>query len=550
IDQQIVEQTEESLKTLNAESTDFGYRVAVTEFDSLEEFIAAIGGEERLSEEYKQFRDQLTGFEPNHDFRLTDTIEIDLKNTSINLRPYQRGGIHWLDWLRRSYLHGVLADDMGLGKTLQAVCTLRMGYEHTGNNQPSLIVCPRSVITHWDRELRRFFPQSRPYRYHGSQRELSVFYSTVPYIGITTYETLTNDIEHLSRLNFFYVILDEATYIKNPNAKRTQAIKKLNATHRLALSGTPVENSPSELWSIFDFLLPGHLGKYYTFKRVFEDKIASRESSATVRLGRKIRPFILRRLKEDVAKDLPKKIEIDEWCSLTEEQKQIYGAIQGRYKHVGEALRRGENVNILPLLTKLKQTCDHPRIITKDARPLHNRSNKFDWVVDKIEEIANLEQQVVVFTHFLDMLSLLESALVERKISFIRIDGSTTNRQELIDDFNSGQSTSALCSIKAVAHGINLTSANHVIHADRWWNPAVEDQATDRVHRIGQEQTVYVYRILTEGTLEERIDRLLESKRDLADQIIGATVKGTRKWTRAELLEILRPLDEFEDDSY
>ena len=315
----------------------------------------------------------------------------------------------------------------------------------------------------------------------------------------------------------------------------------------MALSGTPVENRPAEMWSVFDFLMRGHLGRYGTFTRVFENQITAGDKLAAERLGRRVRPFMLRRLKSEVAQDLPEKIEMDEWCELTEEQRQLYGLLQDQTKQLYFALSQGKDVNytasILPVLTKLKQICDHPALVTKNSRPLFRRSEKFDWVVEKIRMIKAQGEQVVLFSHFLDMLNLLETAVLQDKTSYIRIDGSTNNRQILIDEFNSGRKTVALCSLTATSYGINLQSANHVIHADRWWNPAIEDQATDRVHRIGQDRTVYVYRIMVQGTLEERIDKLLANKRQIAGQIVDAAGAGARQWTRAELLELLRPLD-------
>ena len=291
----------------------------------------------------------------------------------------------------------------------------------------------------------------------------------------------------------------------------------------------------------------GHLGRYGTFSRVFEGQIMAGDKQASERLGRRIRPFILRRKKEDVAKDLPEKITLTEWCELTEEQRQLYGGLQDEVKHVREALRNGEFVNytanILPILTKLKEICDHPAIVTHNPNPLYQRSEKFDWIIDKIEEIMQNSEQVVVFSHFLGMLGLIEKALVEKNIRYISITGSTNDRQSLIDNFNQGNARVALLSIMAAGHGINLTAANHVIHADRWWNPAVEDQATDRVHRIGQVHTVFVNHILTKNTIEERIDDLLNKKRYIADQIIGAAIEGPYKWTREELIELLRPID-------
>ncbi len=539
--------TAREIQELGAEPTVDGYRLPASQFASLEEFIQAIGGRAEVSAAYREFLDQLSGFRGDESYKLPAPFEQHLRNESVQLRPYQRAGAHWLHWLQTNHLHGILADDMGLGKTLQSICVLRQAYEETGCKQHSLIVAPKSVLGHWERELRRFYPKMQVYRYHGPKRRRQLLQADRPIAFITTYATVANDVEDLARTPFFYVILDEATQIKNPQARRSEATKALNAAHRLALTGTPIENRPAELWSMYDFLMRGHLGRYGTFSSQFEQAIMAGDHSAAERLGRRIHPFLLRRLKADVAKYLPEKIEINEWCELTEEQRQLYGALQDRAKVVRDALQRGEDVNyttnILPIITHLKQICDHPAIVSGQAVPIEGRSEKFDWIMDKIEEIAGSREQVVVFSHFLRMMDLLQASLADRQITCIRIDGSTNNRQKLIDSFNAKHATVALCSLRAAGHGINLTSASNVIHADRWWNPAVEDQATDRVHRIGQDRPVYVYRILTEGTLEERIDHLLQAKRGMADEVVGAAARGGMAWTREELLELLRPLD-------
>lgn len=547
VDQKSLEVVERGLSSLDAVPTDEGFRLPATEFASLQAFVEDIGGQGVLTEAYTAFLEQLTNFCGNPAFRLPEHIESRLRDKGLQLRPYQREGIHWMDWLGRNLLHGLLADDMGLGKTLQTICVLRLAYEREACNQHSLVIAPRSVLIQWERELRRCFPGIWVHRYHGPNRDSKVFRMKRLAIFITTFDTATNDIDILVKDPFFYVILDEATYIKNYNTKRAQAVKRINAAHRIALSGTPVENRPAELWSIFDFLMQGHLGRYGTFVRELEHRIMSGDLAASQQLGHRIRPFILRRLKEDVAQDLPEKIEMTEWCELTREQRQLYGGLQDALHQLRTALQQGKYVDytasILPVLTKLKQICDHPALVSKKKHPVYGRSEKFDWVVGKLDEIVAKNEQVVLFSHYLGMLDLFEIVLNEKNIRYIRIDGSTRDRQTLIDRFDRGQAVVALCSLQATSFGINLQAANHVIHADRWWNPAVEDQATDRVHRIGQDRTVYVYRILTEGTLEERIDALLTAKRGMADRVISAARQETSHgWTREELLEILKPL--------
>ena len=547
VDEQAVETTKEKLEALEASLTEDGYRIPASEFASLEEFIDAIGGDRVLDKAYKEFLEQLSGFAADTNYRLTERFEKHLVDIELTLRPYQRAGIHWLDWLRNNQLHGILADDMGLGKTIQSLSVLRLAYEETGSKQHSLVIAPKSVLLHWEREIRKVFGFFRTYVYHGSNRKQRYFKSSLPYIFITTYGTVLRDAEELAKVPFHYLILDEASKIKNPDAKRSQAIKSLNARHRIALSGTPVENRPSELWSLFDFLMKGHLGRYGTFTSVFESSIMAGNSDASQKLGRRIKPFLMRRKKEDVAADLPPKIIIPEWVNLTDEQRDLYAGMQDQVKKITSALQRGDNVNytttILPVITKLKQICDHPALVTGKMTPIMERSEKFDAAIEKIEDIIDNDEKVIVFSHFLGMLSLIENVMIEKGISYIRIDGSTNKRQELIDEFNQGKAKVAILSLMAASYGINLTAANHVIHVDRWWNPAVEDQATDRVHRIGQNKTVFVYHLIVEGTLEEKIDRLLERKRNMADQIVNAAVSGESKWSRDDLMEILKPLD-------
>lgn len=547
VDQQAIETTRDKLEELEASLKEDGYRIPASEFASLEEFIDAIGGTRAVDEAYKEFLEQLSGFDADTNYRLIEKFEKHLAETELILRPYQRAGIHWLEWLRQNQLHGILADDMGLGKTIQALSVLRLAYEETGSKQHTLVIAPKSVLLHWEREIQKVFGFFRTYVYHGTNRKQRFFNSSLPYIFITTYGTVLRDAEELAKVPFLYLILDEASKIKNPDAKRSQAIKSLNARHRIALSGTPVENRPSELWSLFDFLMKGHLGRYGTFRNVFESSIMMGNIDASQSLGRRIKPFLLRRKKEDVAADLPPKIIIPEWVNLTDEQRDLYAGMQDQVKKITVALKRGDNVNytttILPVITKLKQICDHPALVTGKMTPIMGRSEKFDAVIEKIEDILDNGEKVIVFSHFLDMLSLIENIIVDKNIPYIRIDGSTNNRQALIDEFNNGSSKIALLSLMAASYGINLTAANHVIHVDRWWNPAVEDQATDRAHRIGQTRTVFVYHISIQGTLEEKIDRLLEKKRDMADQIVDAAISGEHKWSRDDLMEILKPLD-------
>jgi SNF2 family DNA or RNA helicase len=446
------------------------------------------------------------------------------------------------------HLHGLLADDMGLGKTIQAAAALRRVSEGSEKRLHSLIVCPKSVIKHWSRELRRCDPSLRIYEYIGPNRDRDIWKRSYPGVAISTYATTARDADVISQVPLFFLVLDESTKIKNPQTQRAQAVKSLNAAHRIALSGTPVENRPAELWSVFDFLMRGHLGTYGTFQRRFETPILGGSESAAQGLGKRVGPFVLRRRKEQVAKDLPDKVAMEEWVDLTDEQRNLYMAIQNRHAEpMRRSLAGGDQINypsILAILTKLKQVCDHPALVTGEFKPIEGRSEKFDRVVDLIEEIVEGDELVVLFTQWLDALDLFERALDKRAFRWVRLDGSVAVhiRQRRIDRFNDRRAAVALCSLHAMGHGVNLTAANHVFHVDRWWNPAIEDQATDRLHRIGQKKTVFVHHIQTSDTLEEKIATLQERKRGLSDRIMQAADRPLR-WTREELLELLKPLD-------
>ena len=554
------------------EVTENGYRTNVTQFATIEEFIESIGGIKEVNEAYREFLETLTDFSLDAGFRLPEEIEAQLLNAGFELRGYQRQGVHWLDWLMDHHLHALLADDMGLGKTIQSILglILNLRQKEPGFERPNLVICPRSVIRHWAREIKRCDPEIEVFEYIGEDRSIEMFTPSEadnpttssspsssehdipapsnPVVVISSYATITRDIDIIRTIPLNYLLLDEATKIKNPAAKRTKAIKSINSIHRIAITGTPIENRLTELWSIFDFLMRGYLGTLHEYQSAFEVPITQGDEEAASRLARQIRPFMLRRLKEEVELELPEKIDVLEYCELTEEQKVLYAEIQDtRVAPVRTALEAGEQVNfainILPVLTKLKQVCDHPSLINGVGRPFMGRSMKFDRVIRKIREILRGGDQIVIFSHFLGMLDLVGGALEERGIEFMRVDGSTTDRQRYFDEFNDGRYKVALLSIQACGHGVNLTGANHVIHVDRWWNPAVEDQATDRVHRIGQEKSVYVHRIITKGTLEERIHTLLERKRLISDRVIGATLQERLEWSKEELIELLRPLD-------
>ena len=538
---------EQRLKGLGARRTEKGYRLGLYAYKSLEEFIENIGGVKQASEEYREFLDQITDFRTDEAYRLPEAIEEQLERSGRSLFPYQRTGIQWLNWLFSHNLHGLLADDMGLGKTLQSLASMRFMYEQTGAGEPSLVICPVAVIRHWENEIRTVFPKATVVNiYHGQSRRIDPP-SGKRTIYISSYDTVVADVDELQKVAWFFVVLDEGTKIKNPGTQRSAAIKMLNAAHKLSLSGTPIENRPAELWSLFDFLMRDHLGTYSEFLRTFEKPILEGDKTQIGELKRRVKPFILRRKKEQVAKDLPPKVEMRYWVELTGEQKLLYRRIQeAEVNPMEERLLSGQHVgyvdSILPVIMKLRQLCDHPAMANDAWDPPLGRSEKFDLVCEKIQEIHEGGESCVVFTNFIGTLDLLERVLGEAGLRYIRIDGQTRDRQGLIDAFNGGGYAAALCSVLASGHGINLVAANHVIHVDNWFSPAVEDQATDRVHRIGQTRTVYVHKILVQNTLEEKIDALIKRKRGIINGVIDAELEGEKFWTRRELLEILRPL--------
>jgi SNF2 family DNA or RNA helicase len=538
---------EQRLRGLGARKTERGYRLGLHSYKTLEEFIANIGGLKQASEEYQAFLDQITDFRTDEAYRLPPEIEAQLEKSGRSLFPYQRTGIQWLNWLFSHNLHGLLADDMGLGKTLQSLASMRCMYEQSSAAEPSLVICPVAVIRHWENELRAVFGRGVEVNiYHGQNRKLDLPTGQRT-IYISSYDTVVADAEELAKTGWFFVVLDEGTKIKNPGTQRAAAIKTLNAAHKLSLSGTPIENRPAELWSLFDFLMRDHLGTYSEFQHVFEKPIFEGDKDKTADLKRRVKPFILRRKKEQVAKDLPEKVEMRYWVELTGEQKLLYKRIQeSEVNPMEERLLSGQYVgyvdSILPVIMKLRQLCDHPAMANDAWDPPLGRSEKFDLVCEKIQEIHEAGESCVVFTNFLGTLNLLERVLGEAGLRYIRIDGQTHDRQGLIDAFNGGGYAAALCSVLASGHGINLTAANHVIHVDNWFSPAVEDQATDRVHRIGQTRTVYVHKILVQNTLEEKIDALIKRKRGVINVVFDSELEGEKFWTRRELLEILRPL--------
>ena len=455
------------------------------------------------------------------------------------LREYQLAGFEWLTRLAANNLGGILADEMGLGKTVQTLAFLRA---HQGEG-PALVVCPTSLVTNWENEARKFTPELKTLVLEGADRAARFNSIAGADMVITSYALLRRDIDTLREINFSTAVLDEAQHIKNPETQNAQAAYALRATHRFVLTGTPMENSVRDLWSIMNFALPGYLGNRNDFRERYELPIA-RGSAPDVqrRLSRRLQPFLLRRRKRDVAKDLPEKIEQVVPCSLTSHQRAAYDAL---LREIQQGLGgSGKNVNagaqrmkMLTGLLRLRQVCCDLRLVGIDKE---ETSAKLDLLDELLEEAIDGEHRVLVFSQFVSMLHLIRERLEKLEIPFCYLDGSTKQRQEIVDRFQSDSAIPVfLISLKAGGVGLNLSAADTVIHFDPWWNPAVEAQATDRAHRIGQTRVVTAYKLITRDTVEEKILRLQEKKRAAIDAAIDSEEPLMTGLTTEELEELL-----------
>ncbi|WP_232664599.1 DEAD/DEAH box helicase [Pseudonocardia sp. TRM90224] len=456
-----------------------------------------------------------------------------------SLRDYQLRGLGWLARMTSLGLGACLADDMGLGKTITLIALhLHRTPEDAG---PTLVVCPASLLGNWEREINRFAPKEAVVRFHGTGRVLDAEHGFV----LTTYGTLLRDHTTLAAHRWGLVVADEAQHIKNPASGTARALRTVPAAAKVALTGTPVENNLLELWSILDWSTPGLLGSKSEFRERWADPIADGDRRAAARFATLIAPFLLRRRKSDpgIAPELPRKTETDRPVGLTREQAGLYEAV------VAETLadiassagiaRRGK---VIALLTALKQICNHPAQYARETDPvLTGRSGKLELLDDLLDTILTEDGAVLVFTQYVAMARLLERHLTERGIPSQLLHGGTPvhTRQDLVDRFQRGEVPVFLLSLKAAGTGLNLTRADHVIHYDRWWNPAVEDQATDRAYRIGQTRPVQVHRLIAEGTLEDRIAGMLATKRALADAVLTGGEAALTELTDTELADLV-----------
>ncbi len=472
------------------------------------------------------------------------------KNFKGTLRKYQMRGYAWMSFLQKWQIGACLADDMGLGKTPQTLALVMSKWEDSKSSKPSLLICPTSLIGNWDREVLKFVPKLPIYIHHGSNRKTNdKFLQQCSEVGlvITSYALVWRDKDLFEKIHFDGIILDEAQNIKNSEAKQTQAIYELKSNYKLALTGTPVENNIGDLWSLMNFLNPGYLGTKESFRELFFNPIQiEKDPKSSNSLKQLIKPLILRRVKTDrsIISDLPKKIEMKTYCQLKQEQITLYETVvadaNGLLDKVEGIKRRGI---ILATLVKLKQICNHPAIFLNDKINIQNRSGKLTRLIEMLEEIYAVDERCLIFTQYTQMGDLLKNYIEEKygkEVLFLHGAVRKKQRDFMIDRFQNEENgpNVFILSLKAGGVGLNLTRANHVFHFDRWWNPAVENQATDRVFRIGQKKNVQVYKFICNGTIEERIDEMIESKKQIAKSVIGSGEKWLTELSTESLKEL------------
>ncbi|RLS58984.1 MAG: helicase SNF2 [Planctomycetota bacterium] len=456
------------------------------------------------------------------------------------LRPYQKEGLGWLQFLQDFHFGGCLADDMGLGKTVQLLALLLERSRKAAERRPSLIVVPKSLLFNWVQEIQRFTPELSCVEYTGLQRADLREHLAKTDIVLTTYGTLRRDILQLRDIAFDYAVLDEAQTIKNANSQVAKACRLLKAEHRLALSGTPIENHLGDLWSIFEFLNPGMLGRSAAFR---VHALDGKDNQSRQMLAKGIRPFVLRRTKREVAADLPDKFEETIFCQMGKRQKALYSELREHYRDslLGMVKQQGMNksrMHVLEALLRLRQAACHPALLDRETR--EEAFAKLDILVPQIEELIEEGHKSLVFSQFTSMLSILKEHLDKKGVPYVYLDGKTRNRKQVVEQFQNDPDTKVfLISLKAGGLGLNLTAAEYVFLLDPWWNPAVEAQAIDRAHRVGQTRQVFAYRLICKDTVEEKILELQKQKRELADAILAAEEGSVLDSLTAEDLEHL-----------
>jgi SNF2 family DNA or RNA helicase len=470
---------------------------------------------------------------------------------SGELRPYQMRGLSWLGFLSQWGMGACLADDMGLGKTVQTLALIQHHWSSNGR-KPVLLVCPTTVVNNWKKEAARFTPDLPVMIHHGVGRNKDAGFKTEVAkhaMVVSSYGLLHRDGKLFQGIQWSGVILDEAQNIKNPETQQARAARALSADYRIALTGTPVENNVGDLWSIMEFLNPRFLGTQAEFKRKFFVPIqAGRDQQAAENLKRITEPFILRRLKTDksVIADLPEKMEMKVFCPLTKEQASLYAAV---VRETEKELKSSEGIKrkglILATLSKLKQVCNHPAHFLGDNSAVSGRSGKLTRLIEMLEEVLEIRDRALIFSQFAEMGRLLQRHLQEAfgsEVLFLHGGITKQKRDQMVERFQdevSGPSIFVL-SLKAGGTGLNLTAANHVFHFDRWWNPAVENQATDRAFRIGQTKNVQVHKFVCAGTVEEKIDEMIEQKKDIAEKVVGTGEGWITELSNKDLKELWR----------
>ncbi|WP_440904145.1 SNF2-related protein [Catenovulum sp. SX2] len=469
------------------------------------------------------------------------------KSVNANLRPYQQQGLNWLSFLFEYNFGGILADDMGLGKTLQTLCLLESMRLQNKLDKPALVICPTSLVGNWLNEANKFTPELNITAAYGQNRQQVLDELESYQVVVTTYPLVNRDFEFLLAHEYSLIVLDEAQNIKNPRAQMTQNIKQLVSRQRLCLSGTPIENHLGELWSLFDFLMPGFLGTLNKFSKEYRKPIEQlRDRETQNRLHSKIHPFVLRRKKEEVAKELPKKTEIIKHISLENEQRVLYEAIRASMEDkVRNILKiKGlakSHLECLDALLKLRQICCAPQLLDLESTQQIEQSAKLEYLIDVVPEMLEEGRKILIFSQFAKMLHIISGKLTDLGIEHSKLTGETRDRQTQIDAFQNGEVSVFLISLKAGGTGLNLTAADTVIHYDPWWNPAAEAQASDRAYRIGQKKPVFVYKLICENTIEEKVLLMQENKKHLNQSMFAKEqVDSVKDLTADGLLELFK----------
>lgn len=476
------------------------------------------------------------------------------------LRDYQREGFEWMQFLANNDLHGILADDMGLGKTMQTLTHI-LAEKEKGNTLPNLVIAPTSVVENWQREAAKFAPSLKVTILQGADRHQRFSELADTDIAMSSYALLHRDLEFFKQQKFHLLVLDEAQHIKNPAAQVSLAVRELDTRLRVCLSGTPIENHLGELWSLFDFLMPGLLGSADVFRETFRTPIEKGGNQARAdALANKVGALILRRTKDQVATELPPKTEIPHLIELGTAEKDLYETVRSTMdKHVRQALAiRGQEAQIvfLAALLKLRQICCHSQLVEsaddveseREASSGEVRSDssggsaKFDYLVDLLQTLKKEGRRVLLFSQFTSMLDIIEDHLIAENTTYLKLTGASKNRQDMVEKFQAGEAEVFLISLKAGGTGLTLTNADTVIHYDPWWNPAAENQATDRAYRIGQDKPVFVHKLICKGTVEQRIQQMQKKKSGISDSILTASLNQL-KLDDDTLVQLLAPVD-------